>query len=169
MIKQIKKIKKIAVFRDFSWDSNNAPEFNKYNAFYGWNGSGKTTITRILSAFQECDLSKLKLTADSNCIIKTDNGEIELSQNNITHLFKNKIRVFNEDFVNENLNWEKGKASPILIIGKEQHEQKEKLDQIIKDLGHKRTELQRKNKIRAGKEKNKNKVLENAREEIKNN
>lgn len=122
MIKQIKKIENIAVFRDFSW---NIPDFKKYNAIYGWNGSGKTVITRILATFEKGELGRLKLENNSNCIISTDNsGEITFSLGNIPDLLKNKIRVFNEDFVNENLNWEDGKASKILIIGQERIEKK---------------------------------------------
>lgn len=166
MIKQIKKIENIAIFRDFSWNSN-IPEFKKYNAFYGWNGSGKTMITRILSVLEKCDLSKLKIEGDSTCIIKTDSGELSLSQDNIPDLFKNKIRVSNEDFVDENLNWESGKVSPILIIGKEKIEQKKQLNQIIKDLNNKQTELGRKKRNKEDKEPEKGKILDKARDEIK--
>lgn len=166
MIKQIKKIENIAVFSDFSWNSN-IPEFKKYNAFYGWNGSGKTVITRILSALEKCDLGKPKIKGDSTCIIKTDSGELSLSQDNIPDLFKNKIRVSNEDFVDENLNWESGKASPILIIGKEKIEQKKQLNQIIRDLNNKQTELETKKRNKEDKEPEKGKILDKARDEIK--
>lgn len=78
MLKQIKQIN-FAVFRDFSWNSDDIPDFKKYNAFYGWNGSGKTVITKILAALEKCDLSKLKIDGNFTCIIKTDSDELILS------------------------------------------------------------------------------------------
>jgi len=109
MIKQIKKIKKITVFKDFNWNSG-IPEFRKFNAFYGWNASGKTTITRIFSALEKGEFANLKIADDSECVLITDdNQNLLLKNNQIPDLFKTRIRVFNEDFVKKNLNWEEGR------------------------------------------------------------
>ena len=51
MIKRINKIKNFGVFKDFQWDSS-TPDFNKHNLIYGWNYSGKTTISRIFRCFE---------------------------------------------------------------------------------------------------------------------
>jgi len=167
MIKRIKKIKNIAVFKDFNWDSQ-IPDFKKYNAFYGWNGTGKTTITRIFSVFERGELGNLELEDDSECVIeKTDSIILELSRNNsIPDSFKNNIRVFNEDFINKNLDWEKGKALPILIIGEEQIKQKEELKSIIKELGKKDEELNEIKKEKEDKERERTKILEEVRDEV---
>jgi len=169
MIKKIKRIKKIAIFDDFNWDSS-IPEFKKYNAFYGWNGTGKTAITRILSSLEKVEWDNIELEDDSECIIETEGGKpLKLLDNNIPDLFKNKIRVFNEDFVNENLNWTEGKADPILIIGKSQKEKKEEIDKIKEELKKKGEQKRKKESEKQEREKKKNKVLEKARDEIKNN
>ncbi|MCL4385483.1 MAG: AAA family ATPase [Actinobacteria bacterium] len=170
MIKRIKKIKNIAVFKDFNWDSNIIPDFKKYNAFYGWNGTGKTTIARILSTFEKCELGKLELDDDSLCVIEIDNSTLKLSKNDpIPDLLKNNIRVFNEDFVNENLDWVEGRASKILIMGKEQKKQRETLDSIIYKLGNKNNDLKMKEQENSNIKKEKNNILEKARNEIKEN
>ena len=52
MIKKIKKIKELGIFRDYSW-ANGLNEFNRYNLIYGWNGSGKTTLTDFFSAIEK--------------------------------------------------------------------------------------------------------------------
>ncbi len=167
MIKKIKEIKNVAVFKDFEWNSN-IPDFKRFNAFYGWNGCGKTTITRILSAFEKGGLDKLELGDDAKCVIETDNNTFELRKNqSITDLLKNKIRVFNEDFIEQNLDWETGKASKILMIGKEQIEQKKELGNIIKDLNDRKGQLDTKNKEKEKEAKEKNNILEKARDEIK--
>ncbi len=169
MIKNLKKIKEIAVFKDFNWNKN-LPNFKKYNAFYGWNGTGKTTVTRIFSAFEEIGLSNLELEDNSECVIETDtNSTLKLSKDShISDSLKNNIRVFNEDFVKKNLDWEQGKASPILIIGKEQIEQKEKLKLIIKELEDINNDYEKKKREKEDRVKEKDKVLENARDKIKN-
>ncbi len=166
MIKKIKQIKNIGIFKDFSWNSS-ISEFKNYNAFYGWNGTGKTTITRILSVFEKGEIGSLKLEDDSKCIIETDSGVLELSKFSIPDALKNNIRVFNEDFINDNLNWKEGKASPILIIGKLQKERKNKLDEIKDSLEKKKNELRQKENEREKKEKEKRKILERARNKIK--
>jgi len=169
MIKKIKKIKNIGVFKDFSWDNTSTPEFKKYNAFYGWNGTGKTTITRLLSVFEKVNLGKIELENDSQLIIETDSGTLRLTQKDptIPDLLKNKIKVFNEDFVNENLNWEESKVSKILLIGKEQIRQREELKRIIKDLEDKNRELKKKEDEEKNKENEIDKILEDARDKIK--
>ncbi|MGB9762960.1 MAG: AAA family ATPase, partial [Minisyncoccia bacterium] len=154
--------------KDFNWDSN-IPDFKRYNAFYGWNGSGKTTITRLLSAFEKVELGRLELEDDSTFVIETNSDTLKLSKNEpISDSLKNRIRVFNEDFVNENLDWEKGKASKILVVGKEQIKRKEELKSIINELGDKDRDLVKKKKEKEGKDKEKIKILEKARDEIKN-
>ncbi len=167
MIKKINQIKNIAAFKDFNWNKN-LSDFKKYNAFYGWNGTGKTTIARIFSVFEKVELGDFELEDDSTVIIETDSSTLKLSKNNtISGLLKNNIRVFNEDFVNENLNWEQGQASPILIIGKEQIEQKEKLKSIIKELEDINNDYEKKKREKEDRVKEKEKVLGNARDEIK--
>ncbi len=168
MIKNFKKIKEIAVFKDFNWNTN-LPNFKKYNAFYGWNGTGKTTVTRIFSAFEEIELGNLELEDNSECVIETDtNSTLKLlKDSHISDSLKNNIRVFNEDFVKKNLDWEQGKASPILIIGEEQIEQKEKLKLITKELEDINNNYEKKKREKENKDKEKSKVLENARDKIK--
>jgi len=51
-IERIKKIKNHRVFRDFSW-TNDLPDFNEKNVFYGWNGTGKTTLCNLFRAIEE--------------------------------------------------------------------------------------------------------------------
>ncbi|MGB9680775.1 MAG: AAA family ATPase, partial [Minisyncoccia bacterium] len=167
MIKKIKNIKNITVFKDFNWDSN-IPDFKKYNAFYGWNGCGKTTITRLLSAFETVTLGKIELETDSKCVIETDNGIFTLAKNEpIPDSLKNRIRIFNEDFIAENLDWKAGTALKILIIGKDQMDQTRKLEDIIKNLSSKKDKLQIKEKEKKEKDKEKTNTLEKGRDEIK--
>ncbi len=51
-IKKILKIKSFGVFSNFSW-SPTCQDFKKYNFFYGWNYSGKTTFSRLFKSLEE--------------------------------------------------------------------------------------------------------------------
>ena len=51
MIKKISKIKNFGVFNNYQSPSD-LSDFKKYNLIYGWNASGKTTLSRLLRCFE---------------------------------------------------------------------------------------------------------------------
>ena len=104
-IKKITNIKNMAVFKNFDWDStvkdksNMIHEFKKINILYGRNYSGKTTISRIIRALETSSISDKYLNPEFQ--IETD-GQGSISLNNISS-HSMTVRVFNEDFIKENL------------------------------------------------------------------
>lgn len=105
MIKKIKTISNLAVFQNFEWDKSvvdkdgRVLDFKKINILYGRNYSGKTTLSRIFRALEMGSISD-KYENPQFCI-SFDNGT-EKTLDTIKD--SNKIiRVFNEDFVKENL------------------------------------------------------------------
>lgn len=120
MISKINKIKNFGIFQNFTFDSSLAT-FGKYNLLYGWNGSGKSTLSRLFRCFE------LK-EKHSDYI----NAEFEIEDDNSTvydESFENTplLKVFNTDFINDNLELEQGKTKPIIWIG---HENKKLKDEI---------------------------------------
>jgi len=105
MIKKFKEIKNLAVFQNFEWDESvlnkdgNVLEFKQINILYGRNYSGKTTLSRILRAIETGTISD-KFENPSFNVAFADNFEI--NQDGIVGHGK-KVRVFNDDFVRENL------------------------------------------------------------------
>jgi len=129
MIVSINKIKNFGLFKDFKWSSD-IPSFNQFNLIYGWNYSGKTTLSRIFRCIE------LK-------VIHSDfqNAEFELTddQNNkITHQQMGELpyqfRVFNTDFVEENIHWDSQEANPIFILGKEDIALQKQIDLINQEI-----------------------------------
>ena len=62
MITKFKSIKGMAVFKDFDWDASVCEQgqpvpFKQVNIMYGRNYSGKTTLSRIVRAFETGNLS----------------------------------------------------------------------------------------------------------------
>lgn len=105
MIKKIKSIKNMATFLDFDWgksfptSNGQSTEFKEINIFYGRNYSGKTTLSRIIRALETGNLSNKYLKPEFSVEFKDNTSTTQSSLT--TH--NEKIRVFNEDFVRENL------------------------------------------------------------------
>jgi wobble nucleotide-excising tRNase len=124
MIKKIKSIENLAVYQNFDWDSavreknGTVSEFKKLNIIYGRNYSGKTTLSRIFRSLETGFLS-------SNYInpvfaIEVSDGS-SITQNQLSN-HQQIIRVFNEDFIKENLQFiisDNENVKPFAILGDE--------------------------------------------------
>jgi wobble nucleotide-excising tRNase len=105
MIKKFKTINNLAVFQNFIWDSSvcdgagNIQLFKDINVIYGRNYSGKTTLSRIVRALERGAISDKYEKPEFDVCIK---DSTDATQDNLSSHGK-KIRVFNEDFVKENL------------------------------------------------------------------
>lgn len=138
MIKQVKKISDFGVFKDFS-DSSELNPFDKVNIIYGWNYSGKTTFSRIFSSIEKKELHNDYPSAEF--ILEKNNGNkiksIDFNDSPI-------IRVFNSDFIKNNLEWDSNSCSAILLIGEESI----KIENEIKNFNNKKKCIEsRKNKV----------------------
>ncbi len=111
MIRRIQHIKSFGVFADFQWPAS-LPEFKQFNLIYGWNYSGKTTLSRAFRCFEQKQ-PHLDF-ADAQVQLKADDGSVHyLSAPQNAPVF----RVFNSDFVSENLSLGFGSVTPILVLG----------------------------------------------------
>ena len=103
MITKINSLKNIAVFKNFNWDASvlkdgNPVNLKKINILFGRNYSGKTSLSRIVRALETKSLTayanpEFSLLFDDNSLRTQDNYEES----------RDVVRVFNEDFVRENL------------------------------------------------------------------
>ncbi|WP_126244376.1 AAA family ATPase [Chitinophaga rhizosphaerae] len=129
MIKSINKIHGFRIFQDFT-RSSSLSDFSKYNLFYGWNGSGKSTFSNLLQYVEEKSIPDEHLDAKFEIELadkqKLTNGA-SLSSNSL------KLKVFNKYFVAENINFEEQGAKSILLVSKERIEEKAKLKELNKE------------------------------------
>ena len=102
--------------------------------FYGWNYSGKTTISRVFRCFElgekhiDYPNAEFELEDDQNPRKKYNEKNLSI----LPH-----VRVFNTDFISENLKWysqnDEGIEPIFFSIGKENIELQEKLEKFKAD------------------------------------
>lgn len=124
MLKSIEKIKGLGVYQSYSKPTG-TQDFGIKNLIYGWNYSGKTTLSRLFAQLEtksaNPDLSGCEFTlgADGDSITEKNFSRCSLS-----------VRVFNSDFVRANLHFDGGSFNPILLLGKESEEAQRKIDEL---------------------------------------
>jgi wobble nucleotide-excising tRNase len=93
--------------------------FKRFNLIYGFNGSGKSTLSRCFAALQaDGTAGRLPSGCEFEFVIDTS-ATVCVGPSNI---LSRHIAVFNEDFIEENLQWSAGRAKPVFYIGREQAE-----------------------------------------------
>lgn len=136
MITKITNIN-FGIFKDFNWDEElgNNTKFEKINIIYGRNYSGKTTLSRIVRALETKSISE-----------KYESPKFRFEFNNNNPITQNDyvsnnlpIRVFNEDFVRENLSFpynDDGNIKSFALLGKQNVEIQNEIDNITEELGN---------------------------------
>ena len=139
-IKKIDSIKNMAVFQDFHWvssvkdETNNVAEFKKINIFYGRNYSGKTTLARIFRAMETGSISNNYVSPEFK--LSFDDGT-SVTQSSLTG-HGQVVRVFNEDFVKENLRFianDEDAINSFAILGEDNTKIEEEIKQHETELG----------------------------------
>lgn len=134
-IEKIESIKDMATFKNFLWSAavrdqgNNIATFNKLNIIYGRNYSGKTTLSRIIRSLEVGSISDKYIKP--SFMVKFKNSPDASSANLTAH--GRTIRVFNEDFVRENLKFivdDTEDINSFAILG----EDNSKIENEIKEL-----------------------------------
>ncbi|MDD3301221.1 MAG: AAA family ATPase [Patescibacteria group bacterium] len=180
MISKISKLKNFGIFHDFVWAAE-LPDFKKFNLIYGWNRSGKTTISRIFASCEKkCTYNKDKFR-QYPAIVNDDGhleseGEFEIKNDDNTNI-KNTdvatnslpIKVFNQDFIDDNISFNHSDScNPIVYVSEEDIESKKRLEQLKLDQITIRETLERAKKDRLVKEETKNSFLTGLGREIAN-
>lgn len=129
MIKRISSVKNFGIYTDFKWDAD-TPDFNDKNIIYGWNYSGKTTLSRLFKILANKD----QLDEEYKSIefsVRLENGIDITEANQIENSLD--IVVFNSDFIKDNLHFDSvdPKIKGILFdIGEESVDTREKLNDV---------------------------------------
>ncbi|MBU2929742.1 AAA family ATPase [Winogradskyella psychrotolerans] len=144
MIKKFTEIKNFGVFQNFDWNNivkrnGTSIPFKKLNILYGRNYAGKTTLSRLLGCLQNEKLPNKNENAEFKIEFYDDSI---VTHNNIS-LNNELIRVYNKDFVTDNLKWltdEEGEIKPFAIIGDKNVEIENKITEKTEIIGSVETE-----------------------------
>ena len=123
MIKSINKIDNFGVFKNYRKPAD-FKDFALKNIIYGWNYSGKTTLSRVFSSIESKALHPDYMSAQFK-IEKADSSftnEQNIEQESL------KAKVFNSDFIEANLKWDGREFDPILLLGEDSIEAKKTID-----------------------------------------
>lgn len=123
-------IPNFGLYQNYSWNTavGSTETFRRLNIIYGRNYSGKTTLSRLLKCLEDGSIHRNYNTAQFTITLSDGTA--------LTHASLNspfKIRVYNTDFVRENLSWlynDDGTIKPFTILGAKNVE----LDKQIKDI-----------------------------------
>ena len=97
---KVKKIKNIncGVFKHYQWDNDILDFHEGVNILLGWNGSGKTIFSRIFRAYEKGQIEEKDKINGATFSTIFDTG---IKKHNELQGFENKIRVFNEDYIQD--------------------------------------------------------------------
>ncbi|MFN6963850.1 MAG: AAA family ATPase [Pyrinomonadaceae bacterium] len=131
-------IANFGLYRDFDWNESLGQDksFGKVNIIYGRNYSGKTTISRILKCLGDkkihCDYE------DAQFRVTFEDGST-ITDANLTELLSTlKIKVYNSDFVKENLGWlrnDDGTIKAFAVLGAQNVATEKRLRELAEELG----------------------------------
>ena len=121
-ITRVSRLKRHGIFRDFSWP-NDLSDLDRFNLIYGWNGTGKTMLSRLFRA-----LELRKPPTPGQVSVRIGGHEVAGSEFTQATL---PIHVFNRDLVNESVfPIGGGDVVPIFIVGKESVEKQKEVGRL---------------------------------------
>lgn len=122
IITRISRLQGHGIYRDFSWP-NALHDLDRFNLIYGWNGTGKTMLSRLFRA-----LELRKQPTPGQVAVRIGGSEVAGSEFTQASL---PIRVFNRDLVNESIfPFGGGDVPPIFIVGKENVDKQKEVNRL---------------------------------------
>ncbi|MDQ8180189.1 AAA family ATPase [Pelagicoccus sp. SDUM812005] len=126
MLRRIDSLRNFGIYRDFEGsDQSELPVFAKRNLIYGWNYSGKTTLSRLFQSLQFHDQPLPH--PDGQFRLMLDDGTYLTDANRTP---PTPVRVFNREYIESNFQTEHT-APAVFIVGREFLEQTAHLERIL--------------------------------------
>jgi wobble nucleotide-excising tRNase len=118
------------IFKDFTWPVS-LENFGRYNLIYGWNGTGKTTLSSLFKAVETATAvteGQVEFIFDNNRVLGSDLSTATLPQ----------VRVFNRETVSrsvfESISGSLGQLPAVYVFGEESAEKQRQVDALKKKL-----------------------------------
>ncbi|MFY1710510.1 AAA family ATPase [Tritonibacter mobilis] len=130
-VEKLDQIAGVGIWRDHKPSSPDA-DFARKTIVYGFNGTGKTSLSRIFSSLEATSLAN-GLNDHAKFQVRFSDGTIT-TEADLAHPLANHLLVFNADFISRNFQWDEGSALPIFHIDEDNIEKVNKLRQLEADL-----------------------------------
>lgn len=131
-ITRISRLRDCGIFRDFSWPAD-LIDFGRYNLIYGWNGTGKTTLSRILRCLENRTVpsGQVTIVLDGRNVRGEEFQNVDLA-----------VRVFNRDYIAENVfPVGGGDLPPIYMLGAESVEKQKEVEHLKSERANAQSKL----------------------------
>lgn len=129
-LERFAKIRGYRLFRDFAWPKS-LEDFGRFNLIYGWNGTGKTTLSGLFKAIQTA-------TAIGEGEVEVVLDGTSVSGNRLAESALPPVRVFNRETVARSVFESSGEAlshlPPVYVFGEESAEKQRQLDALKSQL-----------------------------------
>ena len=127
IVTNLRSVQGMGIFADCGVRSSSL-QLRRYNLVYGFNGSGKSTLSRLFASL-EAGVLHPKLPDGCSFEVTLDDGTDFGCPTKPTGL-ERRLLVFNADYIEQNLQWAAGHASPVFFIGADQAEPAAELAKI---------------------------------------
>ena len=127
IIERINKIKNHRIFSGFAWPQD-LLNFKEKNLFYGWNGTGKSTLSNLFRSIEKqapISEGQVEFVIDGN---KVDGANLATAQG------LPQVRVFNKGFIADNVFTSDGAVAPIFFLGEENIEKQKQVEKLKGDI-----------------------------------
>lgn len=127
-ITRLQSVKDFRLFRNFAWPDSGLPEFDRYNLIYGWNGTGKTTLSRLFHA-----LETRVPTGEGEARFLVD-GQV-VGTGDLSNAVLPSIKVFNRDTIERSVVQGAAPTVPLIyILGEESADKQARIDSLAVGL-----------------------------------
>lgn len=136
-IQSIDALAGLHVFRSYTADPA-LPTLRRRNLLYGFNGCGKTTLSRLLASF---GTGTLDASLPSECTFSlslTDSSTLTTASPSSS--LCERVFVINEQFVEDNFTWSESRANAVFYIGQQQQDALARLESKERDRVQLRSE-----------------------------
>ncbi|MDY0222789.1 MAG: AAA family ATPase [Desulfobacterium sp.] len=126
-IERFNKIRNHRIFSGFVWPQD-LLGFKEKNLFYGWNGTGKSTLSNLFRSIEKqmpISEGQVEFVINGN---KVDGANIASAQG------LPQVRVFNRDFIVGNVFTTHGAVAPIFFLGEENIEKQQQVEKLKGDI-----------------------------------
>lgn len=145
MITQINKLKRFGIYQNYTWGA--IDDFKKKNLVYGWNYSGKTTLSKLFQVLEFKD--KNRCFSGAEIEITVNDGTTKIYNQDTLNTFPFSVKVFNSEYIKRIFTWDEPKSgfSPIsFYLGDTAGDLKDKIKRL--ETINERLSLLRENKYK---------------------